>query len=189
MPQPAPGRECLHLKAHLVGAKALRCGYWRGCTTICDPSIGSAYCTADPRLLNCSGQRDKPLRIHSLGGCPPTVRTLICSNTLVSKLGLLAACTSLQSLDCSNTGVSELGPLATCTLLQTLDCSNTGVSELGPLAACTLLQTLNCSMSMVVELGPRSMHIAAEPQLQLLHCGDRAGPPGSMHIAAGPRLQ
>ena len=118
------------------------------------------------QLLNCSGQPDEPLRIHSLAGCPPTVHTLICSHTLVAELGPLAACTLLEELDCSSTRVAELGPLAACTMLQELDCNNTGVAELGPLAACMLLQNLKCSNTKVVELGP----LAACTLLQTLNC-------------------
>ena len=91
------------------------------------------------QLLNCSGQPDKPFRIYSLAGCPPSVHTLICSHTLVSDLGPLAACSLLHTLDCSNTKVAELGPLAACKMLHTLNCSNSVVAELGPLAAYTLL--------------------------------------------------
>ena len=87
--------------------------------------------------LDCSGRQEKPLGIHSLVGCPPSLRTLICCNTLVAELGPLVACTSLLNFNCSSTAVTELGPLAACTSLLNLDCSATEVAELGPLAACT----------------------------------------------------
>ena len=115
--------------------------------------------------LGCSGCRDRPLRIHSLAGCPPTLHTLICAHTLVAELGPLAACPLLQTLNCSNTRVSELGPLTACTSLQVLDCWHTLLEELGPLAVCTLLLTLVCSHTRVSEVGPLAACTSQDPRL------------------------
>ena len=78
-------------------------------------------CTSElatlPRLLllDCSGQLQQRLAIHSLQGCPHSLLTLVCCNSLVEGL---AACRALQVLDVSFTEVADLGPLAGCTQLQ-----------------------------------------------------------------------
>ena len=91
-------------------------------------------------LLDCSGELQRRLSVHSLQGCPHGLHTLVCRNSLVEGLGPLAACRGLQVLDVSFTEVGDLGPLAACTALRTLCCRNTCVVDLGPLAGCTRLQ-------------------------------------------------
>ena len=120
------------------------------------------------RLLDCSGVPGKLLRIHSLEGCPLTLRSVVCSYTLVAGLGPLAACGSLTLLNCSHTEVVELGPLAACPALEVLDCSDTRVEELGPLADCRALHSLNCSTNSLSELGP----LAACTMLHTLNCSN-----------------
>ena len=148
-------------------------------------------CPAGIKLLDCHGQRDARLEF-SFASFPLSLFTLLCSctrvrlleplavrctmlrtlnfsNTMVSDLGPLSACTTLQTFDCRNCPrVSDLGPLSACTMLQTLHCSKTRVSDLGPLSSCTVLRILYCSNTKVSDLGP----LSSCTMLQTLNCSD-----------------
>ena len=129
------------------------------------------------RVLDCS----EATALSSLAGCPSTIQTLYCNDTMVADLGTLAvagqqaavaglpplsAYTRLQTLNCSWTPVADLGPLTACSRLQALNCSSTRVSDLRPLAACLRLQVLNCRNTQVAYLGP----LATCERLQTLIC-------------------
>ena len=89
--------------------------------------------------------------ISALAACTK-LEHLDLSRTNVDDISVLAACTNLRHLDLSRTGVADISAVAACTNLRHLDLSHTRVSDISALAACTKLDHLRLSRTRVVDI-------------------------------------